>query len=112
MSLLDGPDTVVLYPEVEASDGDGNPTREPDRDNPVEVVGRMQPAGSAEDSTDGQAVSTTYRLTCRAFPAGAWALVEWGGREWDVMGEPVRRTSSPATAHATVTLRARTPEVI
>jgi hypothetical protein len=112
VSLLDGPDVLTLYPEVRATDGDGNPVRRPDLAHPVTVTGRMQPAGSGEDATDGQAVTTAYRFTCRAFPAGAWARAEWGGRRWDVDGEPVRRAGSPRTAHVTVALSARAPEGI
>jgi hypothetical protein len=112
VSLRDGPDLVTLYPDSETTDGDGNPVRQPDRTQATTVRGRMSPAGSSEDNTDGQATATTYRLVCRDFPAGAWALAEWGEREWDVVGEPTRRSASPATARTVVTLRARTPEVI
>ena len=72
----------------------------------------MQPTGSSPDDADGQGVDTGYRLLCRRFPAGAWALASWRGRLLDVAGEPKRRTDSPATAHATVLLTARTPEQV
>lgn len=111
MSLRDGPHLVTLYPDRAGTDGDGNPVRQPDRTRPTTVRGRMSPAGSSEDNADGQATTTTYRLVCRGFPAGAWALAAWGGREWDVVGEPTRRDASPATARDVITLRARTPEV-
>ena len=109
MSLLDGPHAVVLYPEVPGVDEDGNPVRVPDRDHPVTVYGDMQPTGSSPDDRDGQGVDTSYRLLCRQFPAGAWSVAAWAGREFDVQGEPRARDESAATAHATVLLTARAP---
>jgi hypothetical protein len=112
VTLLDGPHTITLYPEADTTDDDGNPVRAADLNNPTTVVGRLVPAGTSEDDTDGQAVTTSYRFLCRSFPAGAWARVEAFGREWDVSGEPVRRAGSPATVHVTVLLRARGPEAV
>lgn len=112
MSLLDGPEVVQLFPEVEGTDEDGNPVRVPDMASPVLVFGSMQPTGSSADDRDGQGVDTGYRLLCRSFPAGAWAMARWGGRDWDVDGEPRVRGDSPATAHATVLLTARTPKAV
>jgi hypothetical protein len=109
VSLLDGPDEVTLYPEISDVDDDGNPIRRADLDAPVVVRGSMQPTASIRDDTDGQAVDTSYRLLCRAFPAGAWALAEWDGRRWAVSGEPRRRHDSPGVAHATVVLTALSP---
>lgn len=112
MSLLDGPEAVVLFPEVASTDEDGNPVRVPDMAHPVTVYGSMQPTGSTPDDRDGQGVETGYRLLCRQFPGGAWALARWGGRDWDVQGEPRSRWDSSATAHATVLLTARTPKAV
>lgn len=112
MSLLDGPHAVVLYPEKDALDEDQNPVRVPDRDNPVTVYGDMQPTGSSPDDRDGQGADTGYRLLCREFPAGAWAVASWRGREFDVQAEPRVRDESPGTAHATVLLTARTPRPV
>lgn len=112
MSLLDGPHTVVLYPEVDGVDEDQNPVRVPDRDNPKIVYGDMQPTGSSPDDRDGQSVSSSYRLLCRQFPAGAWAVASWRGREFDVGGESRDRDESPGTAHSTVLLTARAPRPV
>lgn len=109
MSILDGPSTVLLYPEVDSTDADGNPVRVPDRDCPVTVRGSMQHIAAVEDDRGGQVQTDRYRLLCRRFPAGAWPLASWDGREWDVEGGPRRRSDSPGTAHDTVILSARSP---
>lgn len=111
MSLLyDAPDEVLVYVEEDGADGDGNPIKVPVA-YPAKVRGRVQPDYSLESNFNGQEVATVYRLVCRTFPAGAYAKVEWGGRTWDVLGEPMRRNGSSGIAHVTVILRARRPEV-
>lgn len=107
MSILDdGPDELLVWHQVESLDADGNPVLAPGR-SPVRVRGLMQPVESAQDLTAGQELLTTYRFSSRTFPAGPASRVRWDGRDWDVMGEPLRRGSSEATAHITVLLRAR-----
>lgn len=109
MSLL-GRDVVLVWPEVEATDGDGNPIRKPAA-APVRVRGIVQPVSAEEAEALGQVVTTIYRLTARTLPAGAFARVEWAGRAWDVVGEPQRHVgASPATRNDSVLLRARSPE--
>lgn len=111
MSLLDqARDTITLYPETDLTDDLGNPTRGPDLEAGVECVGRVQPVSSLETISDGQNVSTSYRFITREFPAGAFARALWDGRYWDIEGEPARRNGSDTTKHATILMRARTPE--
>jgi hypothetical protein len=107
--LLSGPEKVLVYTEVDGTDGDGNPIKVPS-DFPVTVTGRVQPFTATENGVLGQAVGTVYRLLCKEFPAGAYARVEWQSRTWDVDGEPVRQTGSERTSHVVVHLRARRPE--
>lgn len=108
MSLLDnGPDVVLLYPEVIADDGYGTPVRVPS-DTPVQVRGHVQPVEALELELTGQEVRTTYRLIARDIPGGAWARVVWGGRDWDAAGEPKHFRSTPKTSHSTLLLVART----
>lgn len=111
MSLFDGPDVLTLYPEVLDTDGDGNPVRVPDLDNPVQVTGRMQPASAVEDGSSGQTVGTVYRFLCRSFPAGTFAAAAWGGRRWEIAAPPTRRPYGARVGHDTVTLTTREPEV-
>lgn len=112
MSLLDnGPDLILVYPEVDGTDGYNTPVRVPS-DTPVEVQGRVQPVSVSETEATGQSVATVYRFIGRTFPAGAFARVEWDGRQWDLLGEPQRHSGSPVTRHVTVLLKARTPEAI
>lgn len=111
MSLLFEPvDRVLVYVEVDGTDGDGNPVKLPSTD-PTIVRGRVQPVTSTEDGVVGQEVGTVYKLICRDFPAGAYARVEWQSRTWDVDGEPIRRNGSDSISHVSVMLRARRPEV-
>lgn len=112
MSLLDAPtDELRLYPEIQSTDGDGNPVRRPGPAY-VAVSGRMQPLRADEAASLGQQFSTTYRFVTRGFPAGAWALARWAGRDWDVVGEPIRRRGSERVAHDEVILTARAPEAL
>lgn len=112
MSLLDDPtDVVAVYPEVDSVDGDDNPIRVP-AEQPVRVGGRVQPASADETRDRGYKAGTYYRFIGRSFPRGAYARVEWAGREWDVDGEPLLSRGSEATRHVTVMLRAREPQEV
>lgn len=112
MSLLDNPtDVILLYPETQTTDGDGNPVRLPGS-RPVRVEGRVQALNPRQFAAADEQQVTIRRFLCRKFPAGRWAKVTWDGRSWDVWGEPVRRGSTPQVAHAEVLLRARDPEVL
>lgn len=107
MSLLDDAvDALVVYPEVDAVDGDGNPVRVPAPAG-VRVGGRVQPASAEETRDLGYKTGTLYRFIGRTFPAGAYSRVEWDDRTWDVDGEPLWSRGSEATRHVTVMLRAR-----
>lgn len=108
MALIDGPDVVDVYVEELGTDGDGNRVRKPST-VPVPVSGQMQPLSAAEAQAMGQEWSTTYRFLCRSFPGGAFARVEWGGRSWDVQGEPQPYGGTGAAANVSVILRARDP---
>jgi hypothetical protein len=110
VSLLDGgPDEVLIYPEVVATDERGNEVRRP-AETPVSVQGRVQPVSASEVAVAGQQVATTYRFITRDAPLGAWALVVWDGREWDLAGEPLWSRGSPRTRHVTALLQARGPQ--
>lgn len=108
--ILDGPHTISVYREVAGFDSDNNPIRVPST-TPLLVPGRMRPLTASEASDTGQDLTTTYSFQCRAFPAGAFALVKWSGRDWDVVGEPRRTSDSPRVTYDQVLLRARTPAV-
>lgn len=111
MSLLDsGPGlvTVLLYPDVETVDGDGNEVRRPSLD-PVECVGRWQYLLSTEDQSQGQEVAGDATFFTRSFPSGFGGRVSHDGRDWDVVGDPKRSGLSAATAHWSVRLRSRSP---
>jgi hypothetical protein len=108
VSLLDGArDTVLIWPEIEVVDSYGTPKRVPGP-LPYVVGGRVQPVSMA-DMPDDQ-TATLYRFITRDLPGGTWARVEWDGREWDVIGEPRRSNGSDRTRHASIVIRARTPQ--
>lgn len=115
MSLLDDRrESIVLIPEIDGTDDLGNLKRVPDP-NPAQkktIYGRFQMSSSTEPSVDGQVVVTTSVFITRSFPAGAWAVIQFGGRDWDVEGEIIRSNGSDATRHDTVTLKARGPEAV
>lgn len=107
MSLLDnGPDEILVYPEVESTDAYGNPVRVP-AETPVPVRGRLQPSTVDEASALGQVANTAYRFIARSFPGGPWARVEYAGREMDVVGEPRVYRQPGRTRHMTTYLASR-----
>jgi len=109
VSLLDdGRDVVNVYVEVEDTDGDGNVVLVPGP-TPLEVHGRVQPVRADESVAEGQDTVTVYRFKGRTWPSGAFARISWGGRDWDVVGEPLVSNGSAATRHVTVLLKARDP---
>ena len=87
MSLLDtGNETILVYPQEQATDDRGNRVWQPAA-TPVEVRCRVQIDQTTEPTVSGQATTTTYRVIARTAPLGPWARVEWRGRAWDVVGE-------------------------
>lgn len=109
MSLLShSTDTLRVYVEVDGTDSDGNVTREPDAE-PTTVVGRVQPVRADEEVAAGQVTRTIYRFIGRVWPSGPFARIEWDGRDWDIVGEPLWSRGSEATRHVVVLLTAREP---
>lgn len=113
MSLLDtGREVVTVYPMVKSTDPDGNEIWGPSETG-VDVRASVQPISSDEAAVNGQQVSTVYRVRpvrSSPVPVGPWAKVVWDGREWDVVGEPARHNSSPATRRVTFQIRGSTPK--
>lgn len=98
---------MVLFPEVEVTDYDGNTIRRPAATG-IEVRTHVQRVSAAEAEALGGMPATTVRFrTSRALPVGAYAHAEFKGRRWDVVGEPVRLGRSERTASTVVVLRAR-----
>lgn len=110
MALLDGDTIVLVYPEVLGVDDYGNETRLPGT-VPIRVSALVQSAALKRPSLNG-ATPELLRILCRSFPAGPWGKVTYDGRDWDVLGATKSHQSFVMTAHDTVTLKARTPEVI
>lgn len=107
MSLLDGgPQTLEVYVEVESEDAYGNTVMVPS-DTPIEVSGRLQPSSAEESAALGQQTTTVYRFLSRTFPGGPFARVEFGGKSWDVLGDPKHHRGSELTEHFTTWLKER-----
>lgn len=104
VSLLDrGPQTVIIYPAGPVlPDGTRGPEGEP-----VTVRCRVQPVSSTEDAVPGYQDTTRYRVIARTLPAGPWARVAWGGRDWTVEGVPAHRSGSARTRHDSAIMRRR-----
>lgn len=111
MTLLDGPDVVELYPDVEDTDRDGNVVRRAS-DTALPLRGRWEYDTASEASDAGQAVTTLAVLRCRVFPSGFAGRVEFDGRVWDVVGEPTFHGRGSFVSHVKVQLRARAPRVV
>lgn len=101
---------VELFPEVDGTDDRGRPIRVPAA-APIQIRTAVDPISSSE-GTGVRADPGTVRefVVDRPLPAGAYALVKFAGREWDVVGEPEPVGDSPATRHVTVRIRARAPK--
>jgi hypothetical protein len=106
VSLLDSGQIIDLYPDEWARDDDGNRVRVPGS-TALPIVGRWQYLVPTEDNSDGQIVGTTATFLCRRFPSGFAGRASYDGRDWDVVGDPIRSGLTAATRHVKVRLRAR-----
>ena len=112
MSLVaNGPHTVKIWIEEEATDSYGNAVRRPRPDSPVTVTGCLvHPISStrgafpAIDLRQGQRVDAAWRLLVRDAPLGWWSRVEFNGITMTVLGGPLKYTASTATQHISCTL--------
>jgi hypothetical protein len=111
VSILDrGNATVVVHPQVETTDSDGNPVWGPSEDG-IELDVMLWPLTLVETASLGREFGEVYRVRPvrgQEIPVGPWATVEWDGRTWDVHGETVRHQRGKATRRTTFVIRART----
>jgi hypothetical protein len=108
VTLLDGPDALVLFADEDATDGDGNPVRRVGGTS-IPVRGSWQYDTAAESTSDGQSITSTATFRCRAFPSGFGGRVSFDERDWDVVGEPTVHGRGTFVSHVLVRLRARVP---
>lgn len=107
VSLLDrGNTTILLYPEEEWTDTDGNTMTRPAA-TPIPVRAMIQPRSSSETDARGFEVDTEYRMRLvRGAPVvGPQARIEWAGQYWAISGEPLHYNTSRRTAHTDYTIR-------
>lgn len=105
--LIDsGPDAILLYPEVETTDSDGNIVRRPSK-VPITVNAQLHRLKADEIDSLGIPSTSLFFNTSTPLPLGSYAKAETRGRSWDVVGEPIRTGRSERTAHTRVVLAAR-----
>jgi hypothetical protein len=115
MSLLDrGRETVVIYPEVEFEDDDGNLMTGPAE---VGIPTRATVQLKAQSGTssrradleeEGFETERVYRLRLpRSFTdiIGAQGQIEWRGERWVIFGDHDYYNGSSRTAHVEYTIR-------
>jgi hypothetical protein len=111
VSILDEANaTILVYPQVQGTDTDGNPEWRP-AEVPVSVEAMVWPVATADAAVLSRETGEVYRVRPKRgedIPVGPWAIVEWDGREWDVHGEAVRHRRGRATQRTTFTIRSRT----
>lgn len=107
MSLLDGNEDVVVQLMARGADADGNPAGVVVGE--VAVRCAVQSTASAEDSSRGTEIDTTYKVIARSWPGDERSRVVWRGRTWDTVGEPLRYGRSRLTGHVTLTIGTTQP---
>lgn len=103
MSLLDtANETVTVYPEEVTTDRDGNTVTRPSATG-IETRARVWPLGTpTEDQDGGFNTRSRYGLRFpRSFPValGAQSQIEWNGKRYAVIGDPVVHNGSARTRH-------------
>src|SRR5690606_39626192 len=94
MSLLDrGNVDILVFPEVQSTDEDGNPLLGPASTGvPARAV--IQPRTSDEDDQRGYTTEAVYRMRLsradesRLGALGAQSQIEWNGERWSLVGNP------------------------
>lgn len=102
VSLLDGRHEAVAYPLTQPAHEDDPPLV----GAPVTVRGNLQPVSAELATGAGFDFTTTFRWSCREWPAGNMSRVVIDGRAYEQIGEPKRHRMSPATSHDVVFLKA------
>jgi len=103
MSLLHrGTETVKVFQEVETpdTDSDGNKITRPALIGTL-VRAVVQPIKSTEDNDGGFNTESRYRLRLINYPGviGAQSQVEWRGKRYSILGDPLIYNGSRRTAH-------------
>jgi len=103
VSLLDtANETVTVFLEEVTTDDDGNRITRPAAEG-IETRARIQPIGTPTETQEG-GFNTTSRYGLRfprSFPhvLGSQSQIEWNGRRWSVIGNPIRHNGSARTRH-------------
>lgn len=116
MSRLDKGNTLVMiFPEIESFDEDGNPFRKAS-DEGYERWVLIQPlpqsgtsARRAEQDNEGFETEQIYRMRFRRrddfSELGPRSYIIWNDEMWQVFGHPTLYNSSPRTRHFDYTLK-------
>lgn len=109
MSLLDrGNADVLVFPEEEYVDSDGNKSTRPAQTGiPARVLIQAMPqsgtsARRAEQDNEGYESEQIYRMRFtrrHKMNLGLRSQVEWNGERWSINGFPIEYNSGSRTAH-------------
>jgi hypothetical protein len=113
VSLPNGGETVIFTVETVGDDSYGTPTYV-SGGMAVAVSGCwVYPISSDEAQALGEQLNTVYAVLAADLPGGAFSSVEWDGRSWEPLGEPLRyRSGFTGTQVMTVYMKARGPKAV
>jgi hypothetical protein len=110
--VLGGPttDDLTFIPAGVVVDAYGTRTRVPDDTAAFDLVGRLDPVDSGEDTSDGQRSYRTWTLTVdadlAAYGVDAWAkVIGPDGAEYAFDGDPITRVDVTGLSWSTARLR-------
>jgi hypothetical protein len=103
VSLLDTTnEAVVVFLEETTTDSDGNTITRP-AETGIPTRARIQPIDTPTEKQDGgfQTTSRCGLRFSRSWPhvLGAQSQIEWNGKRWSVIGDPIRHNGSARTRH-------------
>ena len=107
MSLLDGPDTVLVQLRVQGRDA-RKATTLTDSGAPVRVRGvTVRALSDVELNSPGLEVFSQKVVVSRTWPGDVLSQVIWGGYEWDTIGQPAFFPGSRSTRHYEIRIERR-----
>lgn len=108
MTLPNGRETVTFVTEADSDDGYGTPVLVAAGDTVIVSSCWVYPISSSEAQALGEQVNTVYAVMAEELPPGAFSQIEWDGRSWEPLGEPLRyRSGFTGTVVMTVYMKSR-----
>lgn len=101
------PHSVQPVGSVESVDPYGNPVQVPGTPGAA-VPAYVQPEDTSEDTSDGQVRESRYRVYLNPDSTSAldaWSHVIWGGRRYELVGDPQPYDTPDGTHHRVLHVR-------